>query len=118
MKEEFILVRLYEFHSAHQLFWHKGKCSRIHGHSYKLEVHIFADKLNENGVVMDVHDIDEIVQPLIDELDHKYLNNILDNPTMENIARFIWNRLKDKLPLYKIVLWESSRSRIEYSCKE
>ena len=113
--EKFELVKSYEIDVAHQLPWHKGKCSRLHGHTIRIDIYLTFNELNENGVAMDFHDIDWIVKPVIDELDHKYLNDILENPTMENLARYIWDKLSGKLPLSKLVLWESSKSRVEYT---
>lgn len=115
MSERFELVRSYKIVVAHRLPWHKGKCANLHGHTIQIDIHITSDKLNENGVVMDFHDIDKHVKPLIDLLDHSYLNYWLENPTVENLAKFIWDVLEDALPLTKVVVWESDRSRVEYS---
>jgi len=114
--EKFELVRSYKISVAHKLPWHKGQCSNLHGHTLQIDIHISSDRLNENGVVMDFHEIDKYVKPLIKLLDHSNLNYWLgENATVENLARFIWDVLEDTLPLSKVVIWESDRSRVEYS---
>lgn len=77
------------------------KCRRLHGHSYRVKVHLEGELDPELGWVTDFADIARAADPIIDELDHTYLNDIegLENPTAEMIARWIWKRLKPDLPL-------------------
>ena len=77
------------------------KCRRLHGHSYRVRVQLEGDLHPELGWVTDFADIGSAVRPIIDQLDHRYLNDIegLENPTAEVIARWIWARLKPELPL-------------------
>jgi len=75
------------------------KCRRLHGHSFTVEIHV-QDKVDEAlGWVMDFADIGKAFQPIYDMLDHHYLNDIpgLENPTSENLARWIWQRLQPEL---------------------
>lgn len=76
------------------------KCYRLHGHSFRIAVHVSGTPGPETGWVMDFADIGRAFQPLFDILDHRYLNEIegLENPTSENLALWIWTRLKPGLP--------------------
>jgi len=109
----FEVCRIYKFSAAHQLPWHQGKCNQLHGHTFTVEIWI-TGKLNKNEVVMEFEHIDEIVEPYIKLLDHFYLNKAISNPTCENIAIWFWEKLKDKLPLSKIVVSESARGKVVY----
>jgi 6-pyruvoyltetrahydropterin/6-carboxytetrahydropterin synthase len=116
------IFKVFKFDAAHRLpkVGEGHKCSEIHGHSFRIEIHIRGVVNPHSGWVMDFADIDGAFQPLHDQLDHKYLNDIegLDNPTSENIARWIWRRLHLKLPLSKIVVQESPESGCIYTGEE
>ena len=77
------------------------KCARLHGHSFRVEIHVSGPVDPHSGWVMDFADIKAAFQPLYDQLDHHYLNEVdgLDNPTSERLAAWIWERLKPALPL-------------------
>ena len=77
------------------------KCSRLHGHSFKLRISVYGDIDKKIGWVKDFSDIKEVFDPIYDQLDHRYLNDIkgLENPTSENIVIWIWNKLKPSLPI-------------------
>jgi 6-pyruvoyltetrahydropterin/6-carboxytetrahydropterin synthase len=97
------------------------KCARVHGHSFRIEIHISGPVDPKLGWVIDFTDIAKAFQPLYDQLDHKYLNDIdgLNNPTSENLARWIWLRLQPALPqLRKIVVQESNESGCIYEGKD
>lgn len=103
----------FQFAASHFLTKYHGKCENLHGHNYKLIVTI-EDEVKEDGMVIDFKIIKEIVKAHVFELlDHKHLNDIIDNPSAENTAIFIWNILKDKLPLKYITLYETD----DYFCK-
>ena len=110
------LVREFTFDAAHNLKWHKGKCKNVHGHTYKLQVFVKGE-LNKNGIIIDLKDIDNIVKKeIIEILDHDYLNNILENPTVENLIIWIWKKLEDKLNgLYELRVWETPKSFAIYT---
>ena len=76
------------------------KCGRLHGHSYEITVFVTGPVGEESGWIMDFADIKAAFKPVYDALDHRYLNDIdgLENPTSENIARWIWTRMKPALP--------------------
>ena len=76
------------------------KCARLHGHSFKIRVYVSGPVGEQSGWVMDFADVSAAFKPLYDQLDHHYLNEIdgLDNPTSENLAIWIWEKLKPALP--------------------
>lgn len=113
------IFKVYKFDAAHRLpnVAEGHKCSELHGHSFRVEIHIKGQVDKRLGWVMDFADIDKVFQPFYDQLDHKYLNDIegLDNPTSENIAKWIWLRLHSGLPqLNKIIVQESPDSGCVY----
>ncbi|GAB4200796.1 MAG: 6-carboxytetrahydropterin synthase QueD [Wenzhouxiangellaceae bacterium] len=94
------------------------KCRRLHGHSFRVEIHISGELNAHTGWVADFADIKAAFQPLYDQLDHHYLNDIegLDNPTTEVLARWIWQRLQPRLPqLSKICIQETCTAGCVYS---
>lgn len=90
------------FEAAHRLpnVPEGHKCARLHGHSFKVQIHVEGDIGESSGWVMDFSDIDKAFRPLLERLDHHYLNEIegLENPTSEHLAKWIWERLKPELP--------------------
>lgn len=118
----FELQKEFLFEAAHQLCHHDGKCSRPHGHSYKLVVTVRNDALIANGpkknMVVDFGDIADQVKPLIEtHLDHHCLNKTLDSdsPTAEFIAEWIFNYLEPKIPLlYSITIHETATAKATY----
>ncbi|MFF7950676.1 6-carboxytetrahydropterin synthase QueD [Streptomyces griseorubiginosus] len=96
------IFREFTFEAAHHLpnVPEGHKCARLHGHSYKVIVHVEAPVEPEAGWVMDFGDLKKAFKPLEARLDHYYLNDIegLENPTSEVLARWIWERLKPTLP--------------------
>jgi len=113
------IIKSFRFEAAHYLpkLPETHKCRRMHGHSFKFDVHVEGPLDPELGWVMDFGDISRLVKPLVEELDHYLLNEIpgLENPTSEVIAVWIWNRLKPELPgLSRIVVYETCTARCEY----
>lgn len=89
------------------------KCGRLHGHSFKIEIHVSGKVGKESGWVLDFADIKSVFQPFYEQLDHNYLNEIegLENPTSENLARWIWEKVQPGLPLLsKVVVNETCTS--------
>ena len=96
------------------------KCARLHGHSYTLTIHVSGPVSELTGWVMDFADISAAVKPILDQLDHRCLNDVegLQNSTCETLARWIWARLKPALPgLAKIVIHETDSSGCVYEGK-
>lgn len=112
------IFREFTFEAAHRLphVPDGHKCARLHGHSYHVEIHITAAVREDAGWVMDFADIKAAFAPLHDQLDHRYLNEVngLDNPTSENLARWIWERLTPALPLSAVVIRETCTSGCAY----
>jgi len=93
------------------------KCARLHGHSFRIELHVSGAVDPRTGWVMDFADLKSLFLPLFERLDHNYLNDIpgLENPTSENLARWIWNEMKPRLPLLnKVVVHETCTSGCSY----
>lgn len=82
------------------------KCARLHGHSFRIEIHVCGEIGDDTGWVMDFGDIKSAFNPVYDRLDHHYLNDIpgLENPTSEVLAVWIWEQLKPTLPLLSAVV--------------
>ncbi len=92
--------------------YHLGKCSRLHGHSYRLDVTLEGPLAAEGpaaGMIADFDAISRVVtRGVIGELDHRSLNELVPNPTSENVVIWIWRRLAPEFPgLAKLVLWET-----------
>jgi 6-pyruvoyltetrahydropterin/6-carboxytetrahydropterin synthase len=108
------------FSAAHNLRGYKGKCEELHGHNWKIEVVASKSKLDKTGMVLDFKFIKNALNNILDKLDHKYLNNLFyfkkTNPTSENIAKYIYDNLKLKVPsLSSVTVWESENSSATYS---
>ena len=107
----------FSFEAAHVLPYHPGKCARLHGHSYRLEVAI-EGPLQTNGPAAGmIEDFDVISRTVrsavVSELDHRSLNELIENPTAEHIALWIWRRLEPAVPgLAEITLWETRTSSV------
>lgn len=102
------LYKEFRFEAAHHLpnvpVGHK--CGRLHGHSFRVEIHVDGPVDPHTGWVIDFADIKAAFKPILNRLDHFYLNEIegLENPTSENIAIWIWRKLKPDLPLLSEVV--------------
>lgn len=94
------------------------KCARLHGHSFQVRISVAGEPGDESGWVMDFADIKGAFKPTFDALDHRYLNDIpgLENPTSENLARWIWQDLKPRLPaLNRVLIRETCTSGCVYN---
>ena len=113
------LRKTFQFEAAHLLphLPKSHKCRRLHGHSFKVDIVVEGEVYPKLGWVMDDAEISKAFKPLWEKLDHFYLNEIagLENPTSENIAIWIWNKLKPKLPLLtEVVVAETCTARCVY----
>jgi len=113
------IFKVFSIEAAHRLpnVPRDHKCARLHGHSFRIEIHVSGPVGGETGWVMDFADIKEAFQPLFVQLDHHYLNEVegLSNPTSEHLARWIWQRLRPLLPaLSKVVVNETCTSGCIY----
>lgn len=102
------IYKAFTIEAAHRLpnLPESHKCYRLHGHSFKIEVHVTGEVDQKTGWIMDFADISAAFKPLFERLDHHYLNEIegLENPTSENLARWIWRQLQPALPLLSSVV--------------
>ena len=113
------LRKTFQFEAAHLLprLPRTHKCRRLHGHSFKVEIAVFGDCDPRLGWLVDYADLSTAFKPIWQKLDHYYLNDIpgLENPTSENLAVWIWRRLRRRLPLLtEVVVAETCQSRCVY----
>ena len=113
------LRKTFQFEAAHllPLLPESHKCRRLHGHSFQVEIAVSGECDPHLGWVMDYADISAAFKPIWQQLDHRYLNDIagLENPTSENLASWIWQRLQPALPLLtEIVVAETCQSQCVY----
>jgi len=111
------------FSSAHQLRGYKGECEKLHGHNWKVQVYVLAERLNEIELAMDFHELKGLTEEVVAQLDHGFLNDIFPftekNPSSENIAKWIYDSLKKKLGdgdvnLSAVTIWESETCSATY----
>jgi len=113
------VFRVFQIEAAHSLpnVPASHKCARLHGHSFRIEIHVSGEPGDRTGWVMDFADLKAAFQPIFDQLDHRCLNDIegLENPTSENLARWIWDKLKPGLGvLHKVVVQETCNAGCVY----
>jgi 6-pyruvoyltetrahydropterin/6-carboxytetrahydropterin synthase len=113
------IYKEFHFEAAHRLpnVPEGHKCARLHGHSFHVRLVVSGEVSEPDGWVMDFGELKSSFKPIIDQLDHYYLNDIpgLENPTSENIARWIWSKLKPELPeLSSIEIRETCTSGCVY----
>ncbi len=114
------IFKEFTFEAAHRLpnVPEGHKCARLHGHSYHVSLFLKGQVGENSGWVMDFGDLKKHFKPIYDRIDHRYLNDIpgLENPTSENLARWIWAELKPALPLLsKIQVRETCTSGCIYT---
>ena len=113
------LLKEFRFEAAHRLphVPTGHKCSRLHGHSFKIELALYGPVNPETGWFIDFGELDNVWQPLHDQLDHNYLNEVkgLENPTSENLAKWLWDEIKPRLAvLERVIVFETCDARCEY----
>ncbi|MCP4378699.1 MAG: 6-carboxytetrahydropterin synthase QueD [bacterium] len=110
------LVKTFRFEAAHSLpnVPADHKCNRMHGHSYRVDVHVSGQPDPKSGWVVDFGEIKSVVEAVLDKLDHRTLNEIpgLENSTSEMLGQYLWGKIAPALPaLSAITIWESDTSR-------
>ena len=113
------IFKVFQLESAHRLpnVPEGHKCARLHGHSFRVEVHVEGPLGADTGWVMDFADIKAAFRPLFQQLDHNCLNDVpgLENPTSEQLAQWIWDRLAPALPgLAEVVVHETCTAGCRY----
>jgi 6-pyruvoyltetrahydropterin/6-carboxytetrahydropterin synthase len=106
----------FQFAAAHRLPRYEGPCFRLHGHNYRFFVGLEGDVDPKSGMIADFGEVKRVVQELVlARVDHRNLNDALENPTAENIARWIWEALEGSLPgLCEVRLYEIPDSCVTY----
>lgn len=113
------------FSSAHFLRNYKGKCENLHGHNYQIEIFVLSENLNNDEMVIDFTELKKITKDILQDIDHKLINEIeffkQHNPTSENIAFYLFNKINKRLKedfknliLEKVRVWETERQYAEY----
>lgn len=113
------------FDAAHCIEGYDGNCARIHGHTWRVEIVVKGEKLNNLGILIDFKDLKKIIKSTISAFDHHYLNDLPDfkrtgiNPTAENISKMLYDKLKSIINnncvhLSRVVVWESDTSCATY----
>lgn len=112
-----------QFAAAHRLENFYGKCEALHGHNWKVEVFLVGEQLDQAGLLMDFGVIKARTNALLEEIDHKYLNELEafqgQNPSSENLARYFFERLtaglnNDRVRVSRVNIWESDTSCASY----
>ena len=111
------------FAAAHNLKDFRGKCENLHGHNWKVEVVLRGNSLESNGILVDFGEVKAATREALEEVDHKYLNELpffsKNNPSSENVARFLFEKLSVKLNtgnrrLHSVSAWESADACATY----
>jgi 6-pyruvoyltetrahydropterin/6-carboxytetrahydropterin synthase len=111
------------FASAHQLRGYKGKCEKMHGHNWKVQISVTAERLNDIDLAIDFHDLKKMANEVVSPLDHAFLNEIFPftekNPSSENIAKWIYDSMNKKLAednvrVSAVTVWESDTASASY----
>ena len=119
----FELKIITQFAAAHHLRNYRGKCEQLHGHNWKVEVFVRTGQLNSAGLGRDFGELKAVTQEVLDGLDHRHLNELApfqaENPSSENIARYLFHelsrRLNDEhLRVSKVSVWESDTACATY----
>ena len=114
-----LITKTFKFDAAHNLAHYHGKCEKLHGHTYRLDVTL-EGILDQEQMVIDFLELKKIVKTqVLDILDHSYINDHIEQPTAESIAIWIWKRLEKKLNnnkhhLYEIRVFETETSFVTY----
>lgn len=102
------------FHAAHFLKEYRGKCEKIHGHTFRVEVQVEVTELDKRGIGVDFVKIKANLSKILP--DHTFLNEVYDfNPSAENLARHFFLELKKHFPLKEVTVWESENAAATYS---
>jgi 6-pyruvoyltetrahydropterin/6-carboxytetrahydropterin synthase len=117
----YVITKEFKFEASHQLEGLRAghKCMRLHGHSYRVQLLLAAEKLDEHGFVVDYGDLDEFKTFIDNTLDHRHLNDVLTPPrptTAENIAQFLYEWSKRRWPqLMKVKVSETANTWASYA---
>jgi 6-pyruvoyltetrahydropterin/6-carboxytetrahydropterin synthase len=103
-----------KFSCAHFLKGYKGKCERMHGHTFQIEVFFSVNKLDKSGISVDFTEIKDYLKGILP--DHQVLNEVFDfSPSAENLSKYFYLKIKKKYPVSKVIIWESDNAGAVYS---
>jgi 6-pyruvoyltetrahydropterin/6-carboxytetrahydropterin synthase len=111
------------FSGAHRLRYLRGQCEALHGHNWRIEVSVVSNRLNQEGIVLDFGILKQKVEKVLKTLDHAYLNDLpyftKKEPSSEQIAKYIFDRLKPELRRYpvrlkRVTAWETDTASASY----
>lgn len=103
-----------KFQAAHYLREYKGKCEKLHGHTFQLEVQIEVKDLDNTGIGIDFTEIKNKLSQILP--DHALLNEVFDfNPSAENLSRYFFEEMKKEYPVKSVTVWESDDASASYS---
>ena len=111
------LRKEFTFDAAHNLIRYKGASERLHGHTYRLAVEI-EGTVNDDDMIIDFCEVSSVVRErVLSKLDHAYLNDLLEQPTAENIALWVWKLIDEPLKrgnceLCAVIVWETATSSV------
>lgn len=122
-RELYTLTVSSSFSAAHRLREYEGNCERLHGHNWRVEATVESEELDARGMALDFREMKGALSDVISRLDHKLLNDIppfdAQNPSSENIARYIYDEMEGKMTgparLARVTVWESDDARAEFS---
>ena len=112
-----------QFSAAHQLRGYKGKCEALHGHNWRVQVTVSSEKLDDIGMVLDLHELKAITAEVLASLDHSFLNDVFPfteiNPSSENMAKWIYESIRKKIlkkncTISSVTVWENETSSATY----
>lgn len=110
-----LLSKDFTFDAAHNLINYHGKCEKLHGHTYRLRI-VLDGQPDSEGMIMDFIELKQIVkEKILSRLDHSYINDIITQPSAENIALWIWRELegsvkRENCKLHEVHVWETATS--------
>ena len=111
----YTLIVKASFEAAHDIPGHKGKCARLHGHSYRLEAEFSGTELDSIGMLYDFTDLKDVLNEFLP--DHTYLNDIMPfSTTAENVSQWIFQQLRSRnYPVTAVTLWETEKNGCRYT---
>lgn len=109
-----LVTKVFSFDGAHKLLNYNGKCENLHGHTWTIHVTVDA-KVDESGIAFDFAELKKIVEDnVLDVLDHSYINEVIEHPSAENIALWMWGRLEESIPIFEVKVFETPTSFVTY----
>jgi len=112
------------FAASHQLRNYKGKCERLHGHNWKVGIHLSGAGLDQTGMLLDFHELDKVLKEVVSRFDHAHLNDVepftQENPSSERLAMCIFKEVESRITRERNIsvkccdIWENGASRARY----